>query len=199
MIDRSQWTDPLFNQRFTAAHERRRTAPETLTDADLDTIDVYDGSGEVARRERDRALAAARTKAAPPATARPPGDGRWRKSETLKEWIKRCPMEPAPLYLSGGVMNVMKEMNVKDRVRDERLAALEARLAGPEGEAVGRTTPKSIYRGAWQPGAEHWHNDIVTKGGALWKCVVAPTTSEPGVDPVCWRPATNADGEGSRS
>lgn len=65
--------------------------------------------------------------------------------------------------------------------RDERIAALTERLAAVEAR------PHLEYRGVWERETTYTHGNCVTKDGSVWICIVAPTTSEPGVDHVCWK------------
>jgi hypothetical protein len=154
MIDRTQWTDPLFNKRHRLASERAKT-PALLTDEDIATLDVYDGGGDLWRQRRDDAIMANYAKA-PAVRVKAAGHARLTSADldalvtsfnavvfdtqatdldvkgacdVLVNSLERAPVA-AMEAIVGLVTEALRAMNDRNIARNEQIAALERSDAG---------------------------------------------------------------------
>jgi hypothetical protein len=76
------------------------------------------------------------------------------------------------------------------RLRDNRIASLEARLALCE------QRPTMKYSGVFEKTKTYNVGEFVTCHGSVWHCKINNTVSEPGADPVSWQLAVKKGRDG---
>lgn len=79
------------------------------------------------------------------------------------------------------VAKYLRGINEKNKKRNARLDALEARLA------VIEARPDVEYRGVFTIGKTYEPGHLVTRNGALWLCTSGCTTTQPSADPSRWK------------
>ena len=182
--------------------------PADLTDAQISYFRAYDPAfAATALAKRSKAIAGARS--APPirSSAQPrvsrkassSADAEAAAEALVSAWetamttgdaaawdaaVERHQNEPITLgFLNGLVLSVLIGINQRNRERNVRLDALEARLTGLEGK---QSRPGVKWMGVHSVGSAYSEGALVTRKGSLW-LALRDTTSVPGTSADSWK------------
>jgi hypothetical protein len=169
---------------YAAAWQKSLADPGNVTDRELAIIGFWDRSrGERATAAREKARGSVRE--TPAATSTPPQTPAElpmiRKGESFADYCERTAALPATMEIIGvlwtcltAMRDFAESMNDKNRERNARLDALEAR-------------PIVKDAGVWRPDVLYAAGDIVSHSGSGWICSAAhcSTGTEPSHD--CFR------------
>ena len=147
------------------------------------TIIAPDDATRAHRELRRKANHEQQQKAAPQARPTEPAPTlqlAWMKDgEDLASFYKRCATLATPLVVVEQVWKFAQNMNAKNIERNEKIAALEARVAQLE------SRPISKWCGTWAPKG-YSEGNLVTRSGGLW-LAMRDTSDTPGSAPDSWR------------
>jgi hypothetical protein len=96
-----------------------------------------------------------------------------------------CGTREAAHHLQGLLTPVfifLRGVNAKNRVRNARLDAIEARVTALDASATTRVLPPV---GAYVPGKSYAAGQLIKRKGSVWQCV-RDTATEPGAAPGDW-------------
>lgn len=205
MIDQSVWTSGGFAERVMVADERLKTAPATLTDADIDAMDKYHGNAAQARRARDAARMEAHTVTRPAASgvriAKTPNvdavstDGAFDHDKFMK-WANANKGRAVPVTLWAAFFSIqheqfhalikeIKTLKAENCNLKEFAIASEMRVKSMEANTTTRGVGNVRWAGVYEPAATYHSGELVTRSG-LWLCTATSTSATPGSDPSAW-------------
>lgn len=188
---------PFTKEQLFEAETRYQKDPASTTDRDLQMFATYDPSyAAKAASARERAqtpkqiaqpVPAQRTDQHPHpanaiilkwfAEAEPGDDDVW---PTVEKAININPSEPTEIATFACLAMLVVGMNAKNRERNVKIAALEAKIAELEAR------PRLMYRGVWKDGEPYEPGDVVTRSGSMWHCGKATKNSIPSEDHESW-------------
>jgi hypothetical protein len=186
---------PFSFETLQEATDKSQTDPAALTDNELDHWASYDLAGARLLARRREQARAARPKPPAPAVASSATARTW-TAEARRELFNRgkrdgwktlsrdeqaalfAPVSFVTLFsLEDLIADHLNEMNDRNKTRNERLDALEARPAG---------APGVEYRGVFRDGDIFEAGQLATRRGGLWLCLKR-TAATPGTAPGAWR------------